>query len=479
MKKEISIGVPELSKGQLLSLTLCFFLMFFTSADTSVFSTASVKMLEEVGGEEFYSMLTSLRGVTVVVCCLLCGRLIDRLGRRNIMLIGIAIQAVSSVATALAPTMLVMLIARSIYGIGWGLVCTASMIIINEVFKNKSGYGYLITLLGYGAGNAGMPLVIGMLVDSAGWRIGFWFITACMVVAFILMLIGCKNYTIVHSEGAVDVKGIITVFASIAMLVSVLSFGGGYLPWTSPVTIGIIIVAIALLVYFVRHEARIDQSVAIFPVSVLRSKLVIGCSAAQLAMGINAFGIYAYIPYYMQLELGASAVQAGGIISVVSVLTTATGALLLLLMVRLQRHAEFGLGTVIAQVVAVTLVWIFLSPTMSLVLLYVLVALYGMSDAVESYAFTMTVQTGMIAAKVAVATALIQFVRQLTGVISAAVAAPIINHSASFSSGVKNLMFFSMAVTVIGAVVYAVCVPSTKKIQEQLAAEEKLAESEN
>ena len=470
-ERNITIGIPSLKKGQMVALTVCFFLVFFTSSDTSVFSTASVKMLEDVGGANFYPMLSSLKGVTVVVSCLLCGRLIEILGRRNIMLLGIGIQTVCSVITALAPNMLVMLAARTVYGIGWGFVCTAVMIVINELFGHKSGYGYLITLLGYGAGNAGMPILIGWLVDYTSWRVGFWFMAACMIVAFLLMFVGTPNYTMKKDEGAVDYKGIVPFSTSIIMIVAVLSFGGKFLPWKSPITIGMIVLALVLMMWFLRHETRIDQSVAIFPVSILRSKLVVGCAAAQFAMGINAFGIYAYVPYFMQLEMGATAIQAGSAISVVSVLTTATGAVLLILMVKLQRHAEFGLATVLAQVVAVTLVWIFLSPAVSLTLIFILVGFYGMSDAVESYAFTMTVQTGMTAEKVAVATAAIQFIRQLTGVVSAAVATPIMNYSSSMSAGIKNVMLFSVIVTVVGALVYALCVPSTQKIKEQLAAE--------
>ena len=89
--KEKSMGVPELSRAKMITLTLCFFLVFFIASDTLILSTASVSILNDLGGQQHYSLIFSIRGITIAVTCMLCGRLIDRMGRRNMLLFGLFI----------------------------------------------------------------------------------------------------------------------------------------------------------------------------------------------------------------------------------------------------------------------------------------------------------------------------------------------------------------------------------------------------
>lgn len=49
--KEKSMGVPELSRAKMITLTLCFFLVFFIASDTLILSTASVSILNDLGGQ--------------------------------------------------------------------------------------------------------------------------------------------------------------------------------------------------------------------------------------------------------------------------------------------------------------------------------------------------------------------------------------------------------------------------------------------
>lgn len=433
----------------------------------SVFSTASVTMLAEIGGDAYYSLLLSLKGITVAVTCLLCGKLIDRLGRRNIMILGLLLQTITTAVTAVASNILTMLIARALFGIGYGFVCTAIMIMINELFASKSGYGYMITLLGYGAGNVGMPIIAAKLIEFSTWRMAFWFMAIAMLLSLILLVVACPNYTMDAQNSRLDVRGIVYFAVALCILVAILTFCNSYLPWSDPFTIILLVITVAALVLFVRHETRIDQSIAIFPMSMIRSKLVIGCAVGQLTMSINSTCLYAYIPYYMQSEMGATPTEASISTSIISFLTTVVGALMLIAMVKLQRHTAFGLFTVIGEAIALILVYLFLSPALSVTLLYALMIFYGLTQSVESYAFTMVLQNGLPTSTVAIGTALIQFVRQFTGVAATAIATPIINSSSDFGAGMKNVFLFAMIVTVLGAAVFAICVPGAGKAKAE------------
>lgn len=101
------------------------------------------------------------------------------------------------------------------------------------------------------------------------------------------------------------------------------------------------------MVAFVRTEKNIDQNIAIFPVSMMRSKVLMGCAIGQFCMSVNSTCLYVYIPYYMQQEMGTTATQAGAATSIISFMTTVFGAILLVAMVKAQRHSVFGLITVV------------------------------------------------------------------------------------------------------------------------------------
>ena len=440
--KEKSMGVPELSRAKMITLTLCFFLVFFIASDTLILSTASVSILNDLGGQQHYSLIFSIRGITIAVTCMLCGRLIDRMGRRNMLLFGLLIGLLSNVLGATAPNMLVLVVSRALYGLG-----------------------YLITLIGYGVGNVGVPLLAGWLVENYTWRWGFWLLVASAVVCIALLVSSCPNYTMLQESNSkkLDVKGIIYSVLAISGLVGVLSFGGKSFAWLSLTTLVLVLFTIVMFVLFIRTEKNIDQNIAIFPVSMMRSKVLMGCAIGQFCMSVNSTCLYVYIPYYMQQEMGTTATQAGAATSIISFMTTVFGASLLVAMVKAQRHSVFGLITVVGEAIALVLISIFISPTLSVMAMYVLVLFYGLTQSVESYAFTMTLQAGVSIQEIAIGTAFIQFVRQFTGVAATTMASPILSMSSSFGAGMKNVFIFAAVLTVIGAATFGMLVPIKKK----------------
>lgn len=459
------MDIPELSRAKMITLTLCFFLVFFIASDTLILSTASVSILNDLGGQQHYSLIFSIRGITIAVTCMLCGRLIDRMGRRNMLLFGLLIGLLSNVLGATAPNMLVLVVSRALYGLGYGFINAAVMIMINELFGKKSGYGYLITLIGYGVGNVGVPLLAGWLVENYTWRWGFWLLVASAVVCIALLVSSCPNYTMLQESNSkkLDVKGIIYSVLAISGLVGVLSFGGKSFAWLSLTTLVLVLFTIVMFVLFIRTEKNIDQNIAIFPVSMMRSKVLMGCAIGQFCMSVNSTCLYVYIPYYMQQEMGTTATQAGAATSIISFMTTVFGAILLVAMVKAQRHSVFGLITVVGEAIALVLISIFISPTLSVMAMYVLVLFYGLTQSVESYAFTMTLQAGVSTQEIAIGTAFIQFVRQFTGVAATTMASPILSMSSSFGAGMKNVFIFAAVLTIIGAATFAMLVPIKKK----------------
>src|SRR6266571_2057689 len=99
------------------------------------------------------------------------GSLGDRYGRRRIFALGIAVFTLSSIWCGLSPTVLSLILARAVQGIGAALLVPGSLAIISASFSKEqrgrafgtwSGFSALTTVVG--------PVLGGVLVQYASWR---------------------------------------------------------------------------------------------------------------------------------------------------------------------------------------------------------------------------------------------------------------------------------------------------------------------
>jgi MFS family permease len=105
---------------------------------------------------------------------LLGGSLGDRLGRRHVFVVGLALFAISSVLCGIAPSAAVLVAARTLQGVGGALLVPGSLAIITATFHPDDR----ARAIGVWAGMASVtssigPFVGGWLIDSASWRLVF------------------------------------------------------------------------------------------------------------------------------------------------------------------------------------------------------------------------------------------------------------------------------------------------------------------
>ena len=105
----------------------------------------------------------------------LAGVLGDRLGRRRVFMIGIAVFTLASAACALAPSDEVLIACRTVQGLAAGVLVPLSMGIIGATFRDE----HLPTAYGYWSGFSSIGIVIGpiaggVLVQHFGWSSIFW-----------------------------------------------------------------------------------------------------------------------------------------------------------------------------------------------------------------------------------------------------------------------------------------------------------------
>jgi len=192
-------------------------------------------------------------GLFLSALMLIGGALGDVYGRRNIYACGIAIFALASIACAIAPNIEVLIVARSVQGMGGALAVPGSLALISSSFSGAARGRAIGTWSGFSAITAAVgPVLGGWLVQYASWRWVF-FINIPLALAVLALLtqvdesrdpqagrkldlvgaalatsaLGALVYGLIRLQGAaLDAIGLATTIAGLAALAAFVVFEG-------------------------------------------------------------------------------------------------------------------------------------------------------------------------------------------------------------------------------------------------------------
>ncbi len=106
---------------------------------------------------------------------LLCGALGDRIGHRKVVLAGLTVFGIASLACGIAPTIELLVAARALQGIGAALLLPGTLAVITSLYSDSASRARAVGLWA-GAGALALPsgpLVGGALVSAFSWRAVF------------------------------------------------------------------------------------------------------------------------------------------------------------------------------------------------------------------------------------------------------------------------------------------------------------------
>ncbi|KAL1870815.1 hypothetical protein VTK73DRAFT_2407 [Phialemonium thermophilum] len=314
--KRLMIAIPALS--------VCLFVSFLDQTSVSTATPA-------VAGDLDTGTATSWVGASFLIAStafqLINGRLSDIFGRKNLLLICLALMGIGDLACGFSRTAVELFIFRSVAGIGGGGVNSLVMIIVSDIttLQNRGKYQGAVIALANGVG----PFLGGAVVESATWRWVFWMIPIVMVptAAVIWFFLPLKqrpgNY--VEKLKKIDYGGVVLNIASTLLVLIPLSGGGVTYAWTSPFLISTLTVGAVLGVLFVLYEWKL----APLPIMPLRLYQAPHCSALYLQSfltGLAYYGNFFYLPIYFQSVLGYSALVSGALILPL-IITTSIGSI--------------------------------------------------------------------------------------------------------------------------------------------------------
>jgi EmrB/QacA subfamily drug resistance transporter len=300
---------PDPRRWQALALVCVAF--FMTVLDVSIVNVA----LPSIGRSLHFSQ-TGLQWVITAYAItfggflLLGGRAGDILGRKRMFLVGVLLFSIASLVCGLAGSAGVLVAARAVQGLGAAIVSPATLSIITTTFEEGRERNKALGIWGAmgGSGAAAGVLFGGILVKYLGWE---WiFFVNVPVGALVLAL----TPGIVRESRAPDVGrnfdaiGASSVTGGLALLVYAIS-KAPVDGWSNTKTIVLLVVAAALIVFFVVWETRVESP--LMPLSIFRIRTLAGANVVGALLGASIFADFFLLTLYVQNVLHYSPLKTG------------------------------------------------------------------------------------------------------------------------------------------------------------------------
>ncbi|MBO2457876.1 MFS transporter [Actinomadura violacea] len=221
------------------------------------------------------------------------GRLADRHGRRAMLLLGLGMFLLGSVAAAVAPDAVVLIAARAVQGIG-GAVFPLSLSIVREEFPgDRVGSATGVLTGAFGIGTALGFATSGALTEAVSWHLVFA-VGAAVVALAMPLVVRWVPARPGPSRGALDVPGALLLSAVLALVLVGLTL----LPeakgatWALPG--GLIAAGLAAGAVWFRRENRVAEP--LIDLRTLRSPAQVWTNGVTLAIGYTLFGTFYLVP---------------------------------------------------------------------------------------------------------------------------------------------------------------------------------------
>jgi EmrB/QacA subfamily drug resistance transporter len=238
------------------------------------------------------------------------GRLGDRVGRRRLLLWGLALFGITSLSAGLAQSALMLIISRFAQGASAAAVAPMALASVTDIYPDGPARIRALGIFqGATAGGASTGIVLGgILTQYVGWRAIFLVNPPLIIILIVAMMRLLPHRPSAEHPARLDVTGAILATLSIASLIFGLSEGQQH-GFGAPTALSSLVVALALAVAFVIVERR--TLVPMVPVKVLADPARRGALLVMFLMGGVLAGYVYFISLYLQRVLHFSPLMTG------------------------------------------------------------------------------------------------------------------------------------------------------------------------
>lgn len=277
----------------------------FAQAMVNVAPTVQEDLGISLGTLNIAISLTALFSGLFIVAA---GGLADKLGRKKIAVIGFVLSIIGSLCLVVTQGAVLLIIGRIIQGLSAACIMPSTIALVKAYFDGAERQRALsYWSIGSWGGSGIASFAGGAIATSLGWR---WIFIFSIIFAVIgLFLIKDTPESKQKSTGAFkfDYIGLFIFIITMVALNVFISFGSD-LGWTSPVSIGLLIVTIIGLIVFVRVERK--KEVVLIDFAVFKNKPYTGATISNFLLNAIA-GTLVVANTYVQVGRGFNSFQSG------------------------------------------------------------------------------------------------------------------------------------------------------------------------
>jgi EmrB/QacA subfamily drug resistance transporter len=238
---------------------------------------------------------------------LLGGATGDIFGRRRMLITGVTLFGLSSVACAAAASIAFLLAARLVQGASAALLMPNSLAILGTAFSGEAK-GRAIGVWAAAAAAAGAigPVLGGWLIDIGSWRLIFLINVPIAIVAIWLALLSVPKDD-VGKSAALDGAGALLATIGLALPTWALTESSSH-GWSAPTSLGLAAGVMALAAFVLVEWRR--KETAMMPLALFGSPTFVGLTLLTLFLYAALGGLLIVLPYVLITSLNYSATQA-------------------------------------------------------------------------------------------------------------------------------------------------------------------------
>jgi len=283
---------------------------FMVVLDIAIVNVALPSVQADLGlGQSDLQWVVITYGLMLGGLLLLGGRAADLLGRRRVLVTGLAVFTVSSLTAGLAGSLGQLVASRAGQGAGAALVSPAALSILASTFTEGAARNKALGIFGAVAGSAASVgvLVSGALTTGPGWE-WIFFVNVPIGIGLVVLVLRFVPAGGRAASGRADVLGAVAVTAGLMAVVYAINKSVDH-GWTSNTTVGFLATGAALLALFVLVERRAASP--LLPLAMFRRRTLTAANlVAALAFG-SFFATIFQASLFMQQVLGYSALRTG------------------------------------------------------------------------------------------------------------------------------------------------------------------------